>query len=294
MTADDTSASEASVSEASQEADMSDDLRRIPTKVGALGVRIIGSGPAALLWHSLFVDSTSWDRAGVSLAHHRTIILVDGPCHGSSESWPRRFSLRDCADAASQVLDELDLGGPVDWVGNAWGGHVGIVFAESQRDRIKSLVTIGTPVQALTRAERRSIVPLVALYRSLGPVKPLVKGVEKALLGAGCPPDDTRFISEPLRAAARKGMHNAMHSVMLGRPDLLHLLPKIDVPTRFVAVKDDPLAPVENAEAAARLLPHGSTSVIPGRGHVAPLLQSAPELAETIVNFWQSAELPAK
>lgn len=272
---------------------MDADVRRIPTRLGALGVRVIGSGPPALLWHSLFIDSTSWDRVCTHLARHRTLILVDGPCHGSSEPHHQRFSLRDCAEAAGQVLTELEPGAAVDWVGNAWGGHVGIVFAESARDRLRSLVTIGTPVEALTRAERRRIIPLVAAYRALGPVGPLVKGVEKALLGEGHGADEARFISEPLRAAQRKGMHNAMRSVMLGRPDLLHLLPDIDVPTRFVAVKDDPLAPVEKAQAASRLLPRGSTAVVPGGGHVSPLLQSAPRLAEVIVDFWESAKLPA-
>jgi pimeloyl-ACP methyl ester carboxylesterase len=269
------------------------DARRIPTKLGALGVRITGSGPPALLWHSLFVDSSSWDRVRTELAQHRTLILVDGPCHGSSEPWHQRFSLSDCADAAVQVLTELELGGAVDWVGNAWGGHVGIIFAESHPDRVRSLVTVGTPVQALTRAERRSILPLVALYRVLGPVGPLVKGVEKALLGAGYPPEDGKVVGEALRSSERKGMHNAMHSVMLDRPDLLHLLPNVKVPTLFLAVKDDPLAPVEKAQAASRLLPQGSSAVVAGGGHVAPLLQSAPELVELIVDFWESAELPA-
>jgi pimeloyl-ACP methyl ester carboxylesterase len=263
------------------------DQTRIPTAVGELAVRIMGSGPPALLWHSLFVDSTSWDRVRVGLAKSRTLILVDGPCHGSSEPWHQRFSLLDCADAAGQVLNQVDLGVPVDWVGNAWGGHVGIVFAQSQPAHIKSLVTIGTPVQALTRAERRNIVPLVALYRALGPVRPLVKGVEKALLGAGYRPADGKVIGKALQAAERKGMHNAMRSVMLDRPDLLDLLPKVAAPTLFVAVKDDPLAPVEKAAAASRLLPSGSTTVIAGGGHVAPLLESAPELAEIIMNFWE-------
>jgi pimeloyl-ACP methyl ester carboxylesterase len=269
---------------------MNEDEARILTNVGELGVRVIGSGPPALLWHSLFVDSTSWDRVCGALAESRTLILVDGPSHGLSASWRQRFSLRDCADAAGQVLDHLDLGMPVDWVGNAWGGHVGIVFAESQPDRIKSLVTVGTPVQALTAAERRNIVPLVALYRALGPVRPLVKGVEKALLGSRYLPADGKVISAPLRRAERKGMHNAMHSVMLARPDLLDVLPNVKVPTRFVAVKDDPLAPVDKAEAAAALLPHGSTTVVPGGGHVAPLLQSAPLLGSIITTFWAGSE----
>jgi hypothetical protein len=34
----------------------------VPTALGRLNVRIVGSGPPALLWHSMFVDSTSWQR----------------------------------------------------------------------------------------------------------------------------------------------------------------------------------------------------------------------------------------
>jgi pimeloyl-ACP methyl ester carboxylesterase len=266
----------------------------ISTKLGTLAVRIVGNGPPALLWHSLFVDSTSWDRMLAPLTESRTVILVDGPSHGGSQSWHERFSLMDCADAAGQILSKLDLGAQVDWLGNAWGGHVGIVFAESQPERIRSLMTVGTPVQGLTPSERRGIVPLVALYRALGPVGPLVKGVEKALLGKGYRPEDAAFISKPLKAADRKGMHNAMRSVMLERPDLLDLLARVNVPTQFVAVKDDPLAPVAKAEAAAKLLPQGSTTVIAGRGHVGPLLERAPELAEVVMSFWDSARLRAQ
>ncbi len=270
------------------------DVKRIATKVGTLSVRIIGNGPPAVLWHSLFVDSTSWDRVCPQLAEHRTLIIVDGPSHGASEPWHQRFSLRDCADAADEVLTALRVDGAVDWVGNAWGGHVGIVFAESHRERVRSLVTIGTPAQALTRSERRNIVPLVVLYRALGPIGPLVKGVEKALLGDGYSPDEGMFVSEPLRKSERKGMHNAMHSVMLDRPDLLDLLPNVEVPTQFVAVADDPLAPVEKTQAASRLLPRGSTVVIPGGGHVCPLLRSAPQLAAVIVDFWERADEPTR
>ena len=272
---------------------MSDDTETsIRTPVGELAVRTIGSGPPALLWHSLFVDATSWDRVAAGLAQERMLILVEGPSHGRSEPWHHRFSLQDCASAAGRVLDGLEVAAPVDWVGNAWGGHVGIVFAASQPSRVRSLTTVGTPVQALSPKERRGIVPLVALYRALGPVRPLVKGVEKALLGAGYDPNDAAFVSGPLRAANRRGMHMAMHSVMLDRPDLLELLPRIAAPTQFVAVKDDPLASVEQAVVAAKLLPQGRVTVVAGRGHIGPLLESPSELASTIDQFWKEADQP--
>lgn len=34
----------------------------VPTRLGRLACRRIGSGPVAVLWHSMFVDSHTWDR----------------------------------------------------------------------------------------------------------------------------------------------------------------------------------------------------------------------------------------
>jgi pimeloyl-ACP methyl ester carboxylesterase len=82
------------------------------------------------------------------LAEERRVIGINGPGHGSSADPGRRYTLPECADAAAQVLDALGVVEPVDWVGNAWGGHVGILFATAWPRRCRSLVTIGSPVQA--------------------------------------------------------------------------------------------------------------------------------------------------
>lgn len=259
----------------------------VSTRLGALRVRVCGSGPPAVLWHSLFVDSTTWNRVCPLLGEHRRLILIDGPSHGSSAPARRRFTLQDCADAAGDVLDHLGVHEPVDWVGNAWGGHVGIVFAAGKPERCRSLVTIGTPVRALTPAERRRIVPLVALYRILGPVRLLVKGVEAALLGAKPPPKDAQVISSALRGVDRRGMHAAMRSVMLQRPDLTAVLAPLATPTLIVAAEQDALWQPTEARSAAGQFPHRAFGTVPGAGHVAPLLQHAPALAGLVSDFWQ-------
>ena len=41
---------------------------RITTQVGVLDVRVLGEGPPAVLWHSLFVDERSWERVEDELA----------------------------------------------------------------------------------------------------------------------------------------------------------------------------------------------------------------------------------
>lgn len=122
-----------------------DERRTVPTGVGSLALRVRGEGPAAVLWHSLFVDERSWARVEEGLARDRRLVIITGPGHGASADPGHRYSLDDCAAAAGEVLAALDIDVPVDWVGNAWGGHVGIVFAATQPDRCRTLVTLGTP-----------------------------------------------------------------------------------------------------------------------------------------------------
>src|SRR4030095_2738923 len=106
---------------------------------------IEGTGPPAVLWHSLFVDSTSWNRLRSRLASVRTLILVDGPGHGGSPA-PSSFTLQSCAASALEMLDRLGVTESVDWLGNAWGGHVGVVFAATYPNRCRSLLTIASPM----------------------------------------------------------------------------------------------------------------------------------------------------
>src|SRR5450755_4326765 len=108
---------------------MNEAVHLLPTRIGTLHVRVTGHGPVAVLWHSLFVDSRSWYRVEPALAAQRTLVLIDGPSHGGSQPARQRFTLDDCAVAAGEILDQLGMTAPVDWVGSAWGGHVGMVLA---------------------------------------------------------------------------------------------------------------------------------------------------------------------
>src|SRR5712691_10962344 len=172
----------------------------VPTRLGPLRVQMAGAGPPAVLWHSLFVDSTTWARVREPLASVRRLLLVDGPGHGHNPPVARRFTLDDCAGAATDVLDHFRIGGPVDGVGNAWGGHVGIPFAAAYPERCRSLATIGSPVHALIPAERRKIALLSGVYRLTGPLPPLVSLLTDALLGP-VPAPPTR--KPPRSSAAR-------------------------------------------------------------------------------------------
>ena len=73
---------------------------RVATRVGTLAVRVLGIGPPAVFWHSLFMDERSWGRIEAELARDRRLVIITGPCHGWSTDPGRRYSLDECSTAA--------------------------------------------------------------------------------------------------------------------------------------------------------------------------------------------------
>lgn len=263
---------------------------QVPTSLGRWHVQIEGDGPPAILWHSLFVDSTSWELVRGALARHRRLVIIDGPAHGGSGPAPHLFSVDACAAAAIELLKHLDIDTPVDWVGNAWGGHVGLSFAGTTPDRCRSLVTIGTPVQALSVAERLlQILPLVGAYRLAGPIEPVRAALTNALLGAGVVAAQPALAERVIAAfsnAERLPMYGAMRSVMLRRPDLTERLSTIAAPTVMFAAADHSMWNPALARSAAAAMPTATAIAVQGSGHVSPLLLTPELLHDSIIEFW--------
>ena len=144
---------------------------RIQTRVGTLNVRQHGAGSVAVLWPSLFIDSSSWQRVesrslrtdGSFSSMVRAMVRAAIPVAATPTPTAQRRRWR-----YSTLLGSTDLSTRV---GNAWGGHVGIIAASEWPDRLRSLVTLGTPVRAYRPAERRRVQLLTIVYRILGPAQ---------------------------------------------------------------------------------------------------------------------------
>jgi hypothetical protein len=93
----------------------------VPTGLGTLNVRVVGDGrPAAVLWHSLFVDSRSWWRVEDALGRQRTLVLVDGPSHGgiNRPPGPSRLPIAPSLRRGCWITWRC----PVRWTGSAMRG----------------------------------------------------------------------------------------------------------------------------------------------------------------------------
>jgi pimeloyl-ACP methyl ester carboxylesterase len=270
----------------------------INTDLGRLHVGRMGRGRPVVLWHSLFLDSRSWcglpDRLA---AGNRTVITIDGPSHGGSDPLVRDFSFADCVHVAEQVLDAVGVTAPVDWVGNAWGGHVGIRLAVHRPDRIRTLATIGTPAHALRPVERWTKVwPLVQLYRITGPNRLLLGPLSDALVGPesiAAQPERAAAVMRAFIDADRAAMFHAMRSMMLRRPDMSADLGRVAAPTLMIAGREDSTGwrPAD-AEAVARTMSDARVVAAAGSGHSSPLLIDSATVDRALAEFWASADQP--
>ena len=173
-------------------------------------------------------------------------------------------------------------------MGNAWGGHVGLRFAADRPAQCRSLVTLGTPVAALSRSERRQTYPLLAVYGMFGPVEPVLSGVTEVLLSPHTraqDPEAVELVRDSLRHADRRMLRNAVISISLHREDLTHLLPQITAPTLLITGSDHAGFTAVQAEAAARLTRNSRTAVVPEAAYLVPL--EAPTTTSTLIReFW--------
>jgi pimeloyl-ACP methyl ester carboxylesterase len=137
--------------------------------------------------------------------------------------------------------------------------------------------------------ERRRIVLLRWLYRLAGPVPPLVNLLVDALLGPRAraeDPEGAALVGDAFGRADRRGMQAAIGGLSLGRPDLTPVLDRLDTPTLLTTGEHDPMWTVGSARAAAAHLANGALVILPGAGHIGPLLQAGPAMVELVGAFW--------
>ncbi len=252
------------------------DKEFIESTVGRLTVHVSGTGSPAVLWHSLFVDERSWQRVTGELARDRRLIVITGPGHGESGDPGRRYTLRDCAQAAVEILDALGVTEPVDWVGNAWGGHVGVLVATAYSHRVASLVMIGTPVQELDAAERRRMRLLLGAHRLLGPAGFIADGLVETMLSPATrvgDPEAVALVRHTFVEAGRRGLRNAVVCISLRRENLIELLPDVTVPTLMITGEQHSGFTPAQAASAAAALPNGRVAVVPDAAYLVPLEQ---------------------
>ncbi|MFE4502371.1 alpha/beta fold hydrolase [Rhodococcus sp. NPDC056743] len=261
----------------------------VPTCVGTLALRQIGArtGPVTVLWHSMFVDSSSWNRVIPLLPRDRRLLIVDGPGYGDSGPLHRTSSIAECACAAIELLDSVGISDPVDWVGNAWGGHVGYHLAGTSPDRLRTLVTISAPALPLPRLDRIKLEGLSYVLRLFGPTASLRRKIAVAQLtdGARQDPEMLEYMESAVHRAGGNNLAHATRSFIVRRSDLSEHAANATLPILIVATDDRGELTPEQARATAVKCCDAEVAVV-GKSRTLVPLEQPQQLADLLIDFW--------
>jgi pimeloyl-ACP methyl ester carboxylesterase len=268
-------------------APLADHKTYVATRLGRLHVRVVGEGPTTVLWPSMFVDSHTWDPVVPLLPGDRRYVLVDPPGLGLSDALRVRSDIVGAADAAVDLLAGMGVDGPVDWVGNAFGGHVGFELG-ARPGVLRSLVAASSPTEALPAGLRRQVSLLLPILRTLGPVAPVRSAVVAGMVTEASAAEKSirRVVVDSLERPSRHSMVLAIRSFILDRRDVTDELAGLAVPSLFVASDDRGDWSPEDAAGAAAVAPDAEVATIAGARTLVPLEQ--PEtFAARVRRFWE-------
>ena len=213
-----------------------------------------------------------------------TVHVVDLPGHGGSRQALNRFDLHGMA---AQVLAQVPV---APWLGWSLGGLVAQYAALTWPERVPGLVAVASSPRFVRDADWPQAVD-VALIREFGNdlTRDWRATVERFLalevIGSDDARADLRSLrahlfdrGEPAPAVLAEGLNLLEHS------DLRTRLPRLQVPSLWIAGRRDRLVPAPSLVAAADLAPHARVLVIDGAGH-APFLRHAGVIAEAMTTM---------
>ncbi|WP_436286646.1 alpha/beta fold hydrolase [Solimonas terrae] len=259
---------------------------RVPSVLGALQVRVAGTGPAILFWPSLLMDGTMWRAQAAHFTERGfRVVLIDPPGAGASEALTRHFTFDECVQCIVQILDALQID-RAHWVGNSWGGMIGGTFAARHPQRVGVAVLMNATASAAGWRHRLEFPLLAHAARALGGIRgPLTERVVDAFVGPSTRrerPQVVQAIRESLATVNTRSSYWAVNSVVPRRPDQRPLLTTIRTPVLVVAGAEDRVFPVAEARTMARAIPGARFELLQNAAHLAGL--ECPDIVNALID----------
>jgi pimeloyl-ACP methyl ester carboxylesterase len=275
-----------------------------PTTIAVDGrrirVRVDGDPgqPAVLLLHGLSRSLEDWVPLFQRLAGYRTIAL-DMPGFGFSTRLAEPMSLTALARGVAGALDALDERRRIHVVGNSLGGAVALRLLTLQPERVASMVLVnsagfGSEVSPLIRM---LAIPGFGSFAARHPSRASARMAERSIYADKALATRER-IDHALAIARQPEVGPALHEIAceLGtgrgirrrwRVALLAEAARFPRPTLVVWGDRDRILPPHQLNAARRLLPHATTRLFEGIGHM-PQIECPDEFAELLTDFMSS------
>lgn len=232
-----------------------------------------GHGPPILLVHGFPLDSSIWSGQIDGLADKYRVIAPDLRGFGRNEPvTAEAITMDEFADDLNDLLDSLDVEGPVCYCGLSMGGYIGFRFIEKYGERLSSLILCDTRPGADSeegKTNRRQLAEKVLRSGAETAVEAMLPKLVSQKTNAERP-DVLEQLRGTIQTTDPRSIAAALHG-MARRPDSTPLLSKIAVPTLVLCGAEDTLTPPDVMRDMAAKIPNAEYVEIPETGHMAPM-----------------------
>jgi len=261
--------------------------RLVQTVIGALAVRDTATsltGDTIVLWPSILANYQIYQVPIEAWIGRHRLVVIDGPGHGDSGPAPEPFTMKQCGQAMSEILDELGVSTPAIIIGCSWGGLVAGEFAIDYPSRTKAVVMLNTPIHNKKSGLKLSDRFVVWGARWLHKSRVYQDGVARSFFlqktcEQGGPMMDA--FRQHLQRANGAALARSVRSVMLEREPLALRLRVITTPTLFIAGRFDSMYLPETLRDAVLSMPRGRFEVL-DTSHISVV--DEPEQTVSLIN----------
>jgi pimeloyl-ACP methyl ester carboxylesterase len=241
-----------------------------------------------VLLHAFPLSSAMYDEVRERIDH--PVIAPDFPGFGDAALSDAAPSLDVYADRVAAELDRAGVERAV-IAGTSMGGYTAMAFCRRHGKRVAGLGLIDTKASAdpATAAEgRRSMADAMASGRTTAP---LIEHVLPKLLGSTTKQTRPDVVDRVTAAVASCNPNAAAWAqrAMARRPDSLHDLASVTVPSLVVVGEEDILSPPSDADEMVSALPDGELTVIARSGHLTPI-EAPAQVADSLMTLLQRVD----
>src|ERR1700733_8063508 len=264
-------------------------VRVANTRLGAVGYRVVGSGPPLVLVMGYGWTMEGWDpRLVHALALHHRVVMFDNSGVGRTQELPQPFSVDAMADQTSALITALGLGRP-DVLGWSMGGMIAQALAVLHPGQVRRLVLCATFPGV------GGVTPPQAAINDLtnGSGVDVMYPANQAMANDAFAADDESY---PSAAAVPAGVISAQRRAALwwfdGADAAGRRTSQITAATLVADGTQDQLDAMANSRTIARLIPQAKLLFYPDAGH-GFLFQEGTPFAVTVESFLSGAARPA-
>jgi 3-oxoadipate enol-lactonase len=247
-----------------------------------------GQGIPLLLIHGYPLNRRMWQPQLEGLADVARVIAPDLRGHGESQAMSGPYPMDLLAGDVNALLDVLNIHQPLVLCGLSMGGYVAMAFCRQYASRLKGLILTATrtapdssegkerrdAAAGLARQEGVAAIVETMLPRMMSPVTYQNK---LALVGT---------VKEIMLETSLPGVMGDLMG-MKERPDSTPSLAEIDLPVLILHGADDPLVPLQEAQAMQVALRNAQLEVLPEAGHL-PNLEQPEKFNQAVRRFLAS------